>query len=251
MKNKNSILNTIVEFILRKKTLNAILFVIVGFLISELAAYSQGDEIRDACDKILEGTDNSFLIICMSIIRIFFTDGSMAIIVSAFLVLIPFLFLKFVELTDNKDNFKVQFIAFCGVLLFCVWGILFILSKFSFEEDNSLIFFDPGKTSENLGGNSWRFTYSYKVYGNGVINLRGTQVNNRYEDWEGYIEFHLIDGSGRIIRKIQTKKYQCPARSAVSDGARVQNISFDTIINNQSFRDIKLIRTKEFGYEID
>jgi len=245
MRNRKNLIETIVEFILRPISLNAILFILVTFFLKELTAYSQGENLIDLCSWI-EGENKSKSVLFISkIIKTFLTNGSIDVILITLITILPFAFLKYTELRNEKDNWKTQTMVFCGILFITIGSVYYILSKFEFQKQE-IVFQKQNWECPRLKDKSWRFeNVNYVLKGNGHFSLDAKQTNNSQDsDWIGNLTVQFINKNNKIIDELHTPEIICNAKGVLSKGKTSQSINFDTLVSSNILRKIELIKLK-------
>lgn len=88
----------ILEYILRRKTINSALYILVIAIIRELTALGASEEIVNICNKIQENNEEGFLYYLLLFAELIFAKGSILVLCVLLLVLFIFVFLKTKEL---------------------------------------------------------------------------------------------------------------------------------------------------------
>ena len=247
LKNVKWIFKSIIQYLLRPVTLNAILFLFVVFIIGEITAITNTEDIEKFCDYLQNKYTGDIAFFITSFIRIFYTNGDWTIVLLSIIASAPFIFLRYIELSEQNIKFNSGLIVLVGILLTMCLSIYFI-SRTELKQNPELLIdgYYPGSKTVS---ESFRFeNVEYKLYDNGVFNLIGKQTNNRFDDWEGYMNLTLIDGNNNTLKSFNTKKFFCKAKG-VSGGKVVNSIVFDTIIPFTKIDETIQIKIKEISYE--
>ncbi|MFD2824460.1 tol-pal system YbgF family protein [Lacinutrix iliipiscaria] len=141
-------LEKILDYILRRKTLISVLFILSSLLVRELTAYSAGDSISSYSDEMISSHQDGFWYYFFSTVKAIFNSGSIeVIIITTFLIIIISL-LKFLEIKGKK----IGSIHFGLIILFSLGLITFLLSiHFEPLTNNKRIFLlDPLISMDNI-----------------------------------------------------------------------------------------------------
>lgn len=143
MKKIHLYLNKILDYILRRKTLVSIIFLLSVFLIKELGAYSAGDSITNYCNQMLEKHQVGVFFYFFSTIKAIFNSGSIeVIIITVFLIIIVSL-LKYFEMTEKKN----KTLNLIMITVFSIGLVSFLILLFSknntLKKEDKLILIDP------------------------------------------------------------------------------------------------------------
>jgi len=113
-----------------------LLGVLIGFLVLELTAYSNGDSIVELCDKMIKRHDQGWVFYIFSFIKAKFSEGSLTLIYSTLTVIGLIAYLKVLEI-QKKDLNNIHLFAFL-LILFTILGL------------NYYLFFHTGNESQNI-----------------------------------------------------------------------------------------------------
>jgi len=117
----------VVDYLLRRKNINTILYILSVFAIKELAAISAGKDIVNLCNEILEKQSNTTATYLAHFLKIIFSDGSITVLITTILLIILFATLKYFEITESlNDNLRTSLLLISISLLV---GWLFLLFK--------------------------------------------------------------------------------------------------------------------------
>jgi hypothetical protein len=98
------IIKKIIGFIFRKKTLTGILYLLIIFVLGELAALGSTEEIIEFCDKIKSENPNGWKYYGALLIDIFFGKGSMFSLCISLGLILLISFLRYTEIVSSNSN---------------------------------------------------------------------------------------------------------------------------------------------------
>ncbi|WP_271765922.1 hypothetical protein [Aquimarina algiphila] len=123
--------NKIVDWFLRRKNLNTILYILSAFLIKELTAISAGSDIKNFAESLKENYPNSTSFeVFADFIIVFFSSGSKPVLIITLATIILILFVRFFDNSNLKPIFKaLGFIGLSIVVLLSVNNLDFNITE--------------------------------------------------------------------------------------------------------------------------
>lgn len=101
--------NAIINYLFSSKSLNSILFILVSFLISEIAAYGNGQAVLDLVETIKgENPKGSWIHYGAILVDIIWGKGSLFVIFITALIILFFAYLKYLEIKTKPTLSQEQ-----------------------------------------------------------------------------------------------------------------------------------------------
>jgi hypothetical protein len=123
-KKSKGIFKVFIEWWLRRKTLNSILYILVIFLIKELAALSAGDNIVEFANYLKHKYSTStFIELFSEFLKSVFSTGSYSILLITIVTIILFLYVRAFD-NNSRINPILRFIGFVGLSVVVIYAVL-------------------------------------------------------------------------------------------------------------------------------
>jgi len=101
-------LKKFIDYLFRKKSLYSCVFLILSFIISQIAVIGQSKEITDYCNRIQNNNPNNIKYDLAQIAKILYTEGStMALVISSLLLGV---FIILILLKERKLKSEIDFV---------------------------------------------------------------------------------------------------------------------------------------------
>ncbi|MEL6719888.1 MAG: hypothetical protein AAFP82_14340, partial [Bacteroidota bacterium] len=119
---KNGILQTFLDWLLRRKNLNTILYILILFLIKELAAISASSQIVDYCNYLQSTNQESGILkFFTELTKLIFAEGSYGVLLVTISTILLIAFIRFID-SDNRINPYLKLLAFMGFSFVLFWS---------------------------------------------------------------------------------------------------------------------------------